>query len=81
MGIYLSIWVRASLLPHVHGIQILSVATGMMGYLGNKGTRRVEGDLPSEGGAAGELGEAADEGAWCRLSGAGRAPASFQIRL
>ncbi|KAL6770923.1 hypothetical protein ACKKBF_B33235 [Auxenochlorella protothecoides x Auxenochlorella symbiontica] len=37
VGIYLSIWVRASLLPHVHGIQILSVATGMMGYLGNKG--------------------------------------------
>lgn len=37
VGVYLSIWVRQSLLPHVHGTQVTSVGTGVLGYLGNKG--------------------------------------------
>ena len=37
VGVYLSIWVRQGLLPHVHGTQVTSVGTGVLGYLGNKG--------------------------------------------
>jgi len=37
VGIYLSVWVRKSLLPHVKGVQATQVATGFGGYLGNKG--------------------------------------------
>ncbi|KAK9821522.1 hypothetical protein WJX74_007052 [Apatococcus lobatus] len=37
VGVYLSIWVRRALLPHVHGIQVTAVGTGVLGYLGNKG--------------------------------------------
>lgn len=37
VGVYLSIWVRRALLPHVHGIQVTSIGTGVLGYLGNKG--------------------------------------------
>ena len=37
VGLYLSVWVRKSLLPHVRGIQTAVVATGFGGYLGNKG--------------------------------------------
>jgi len=37
VGVYLSLWVRRGVLPHVRGIQVTSVGTGMMGYLGNKG--------------------------------------------
>ena len=37
VGVYLSIWVRQALLPHVHGTQVTSVGTGVLGYLGNKG--------------------------------------------
>lgn len=38
VGVYLSVWVRAGLLPHIRGVQATSVGTGIMGYLGNKGT-------------------------------------------
>ncbi len=37
VGVYLSVWVRRGVLPHVRGVQVTSVGTGMMGYLGNKG--------------------------------------------
>lgn len=37
VGVYLSVWVRRGILPHVRGVQVTSVGTGMMGYLGNKG--------------------------------------------
>ena len=37
VGVYLSVWVRAGLLPHIRGVQATSVGTGIMGYLGNKG--------------------------------------------
>uniref|UniRef100_A0A7S0RWX6 Inositol polyphosphate-related phosphatase domain-containing protein n=1 Tax=Chlamydomonas leiostraca TaxID=1034604 RepID=A0A7S0RWX6_9CHLO len=37
VGTYISTWVRASLLPHVKGVQVTHVATGFGGYLGNKG--------------------------------------------
>jgi len=37
VGVYLSVWVRRGVLPHVRGVQVTSIGTGMMGYLGNKG--------------------------------------------
>ncbi|DBA87288.1 hypothetical protein WJX77_005794 [Trebouxia sp. C0004] len=37
VGMYLSLWVRRGVVPHVRGVQVTSVGTGMMGYLGNKG--------------------------------------------
>ncbi|KAF5838127.1 hypothetical protein DUNSADRAFT_3377 [Dunaliella salina] len=37
VGLYLTIWVRAELLPHIKGVQATQVATGFGGYLGNKG--------------------------------------------
>ena len=37
VGVYLSLWVRRGILPHVRGVQVTSIGTGMMGYLGNKG--------------------------------------------
>ncbi|KAG2429809.1 hypothetical protein HXX76_010593 [Chlamydomonas incerta] len=37
VGVYLSVWVRRSLLAAVHGVQVTTVATGFGGYLGNKG--------------------------------------------
>lgn len=37
VGLYLSIWVRTGLLPNIGGVQITSVGTGIMRYLGNKG--------------------------------------------
>ncbi|KAL3153090.1 Heat shock 70 kDa protein A [Trebouxia sp. C0009 RCD-2024] len=37
VGVYLSVWVRRGIIPHVRGVQVTSVGTGMMGYLGNKG--------------------------------------------
>lgn len=37
VGVYLSLWVRRGILPHVRGVQVMSVGTGMLGYLGNKG--------------------------------------------
>lgn len=39
VGVYLSVWVRRGILPHVRGVQVTSVGTGMMGYLGNKGAK------------------------------------------
>ncbi len=39
VGVYLSIWVRRAILPHVHGIQVTSIGTGVLGYLGNKGDK------------------------------------------
>lgn len=37
VGVYLSLWVRRGILPHVRGVQVTSIGTGMLGYLGNKG--------------------------------------------
>lgn len=37
VGIYLSVWVRRGMLPHVRGVQVMSLGTGLLGYLGNKG--------------------------------------------
>ena len=34
---YLSMWARASLVPAIRGVQVTSVGTGILGYLGNKG--------------------------------------------
>eukprot|EP01025_Chloroclados_australasicus_P051710 TRINITY_DN6029_c0_g1_i3.p1 TRINITY_DN6029_c0_g1~~TRINITY_DN6029_c0_g1_i3.p1 ORF type:complete len:685 (-),score=46.66 TRINITY_DN6029_c0_g1_i3:662-2689(-) len=36
VGLYLTVWVRRKLVPHVRGLQTLSLGTGAMG-LGNKG--------------------------------------------
>jgi hypothetical protein len=38
VGIYLSIWVRRALLRQIRGVQVTTIGTGIMGYLGNKGT-------------------------------------------
>lgn len=38
VGIYLSVWVRRSLLLHIRGVQVTCIGTGGFGYLGNKGT-------------------------------------------
>lgn len=43
VGIYISVWVRKSLLVHVRGVQVTSIGTGFAGYLGNKGKSRSEG--------------------------------------
>lgn len=40
VGVYLSVWARRRLLPHIRSVQVLSVATGALGYFGNKGTER-----------------------------------------
>ena len=37
VGLYLTVWVRKALLPHVKGVQVTATATGFGGYLGNKG--------------------------------------------
>ena len=37
VGLYLSVWVRTGLLPYIRGVQVTSVGTGIMRYLGNKG--------------------------------------------
>lgn len=37
VGVYLSVWVKRGLLPHIRGVQATTVGTGIMGYLGNKG--------------------------------------------
>ena len=50
VGIYLSVWVRRGMLPHVRGVQVMSLGTGLLGYLGNKGgaTLRLAGLSPDE---------------------------------
>ena len=37
VGVYLAVWVKQALLKHIRGVQTVTVGTGMMGYLGNKG--------------------------------------------
>eukprot|EP00798_Chlamydomonas_sp_ICE-L_P027653 gene27653-7291_t len=37
VGLYLSMWVRKDVLPHVRGVQATQVATGFGGWMGNKG--------------------------------------------
>lgn len=37
VGVYLTVWVKRSFLPHIRGVQSTNVATGFGGYLGNKG--------------------------------------------
>eukprot|EP00253_Pinus_taeda_P001128 PITA_01128 len=38
VGIYISVWVRSELRRHIRDIQVSSVACGIMGCLGNKGS-------------------------------------------
>ncbi|KAL0915058.1 hypothetical protein M5K25_015458 [Dendrobium thyrsiflorum] len=38
VGIFLCVWVRASLLPHVSSVRVSCVGRGIMGYMGNKGS-------------------------------------------
>ena len=37
VGVFLAVWARTTLVAHIHGVQTLSVPTGMLGLLGNKG--------------------------------------------
>ncbi|CAH9133616.1 unnamed protein product [Cuscuta epithymum] len=37
VGIFLSIWARKELVPHIAHLRVSCVGTGIMGYLGNKG--------------------------------------------
>eukprot|EP01025_Chloroclados_australasicus_P045491 TRINITY_DN497_c1_g1_i4.p1 TRINITY_DN497_c1_g1~~TRINITY_DN497_c1_g1_i4.p1 ORF type:complete len:773 (-),score=124.62 TRINITY_DN497_c1_g1_i4:468-2615(-) len=37
VGVYLSIWVKKQIVDKIRGIQTMNVATGVFGYLGNKG--------------------------------------------
>lgn len=37
VGVLLAVWVRTSLMPCIHGVQSLSVPTGVLGLFGNKG--------------------------------------------
>ena len=41
VGVYLSVWVRRPLLQHIRGVQVTSIGTGVLGYLGNKGAARL----------------------------------------
>ncbi|KAM0891822.1 hypothetical protein ACQ4PT_026122 [Festuca glaucescens] len=38
VGIFLCVWVRADLMPRVTGLRVSCVGTGIMGYMGNKGS-------------------------------------------
>ncbi|KAK8950587.1 Type I inositol 1,4,5-trisphosphate 5-phosphatase CVP2 [Platanthera guangdongensis] len=38
VGIFLCVWVRASLFRHVSNVRVSCVARGIMGYMGNKGS-------------------------------------------
>ena len=51
----MSVWVRASLLPHIKGVQATDVATGFGGYLGNKGERCLRFGTALPGGGGGVL--------------------------
>lgn len=49
VGIYLSVWVRRSLLLHIRGVQVTCIGTGGFGYLGNKGAVAVRMRLHDSG--------------------------------
>jgi len=38
VGIFASIWVRSNLRPYIHHLDVSCVGSGIMGYLGNKGS-------------------------------------------
>ncbi|XP_038980128.1 type I inositol polyphosphate 5-phosphatase 8-like [Phoenix dactylifera] len=38
VGIFLCVWVRAALMPHVSSVKVSCVGRGIMGYMGNKGS-------------------------------------------
>ncbi|CAM0951252.1 unnamed protein product [Alopecurus aequalis] len=38
VGIFTSIWVRSNLRPYIHHLNVSCVGSGIMGYLGNKGS-------------------------------------------
>ncbi|XP_047342620.1 type I inositol polyphosphate 5-phosphatase 8 [Impatiens glandulifera] len=38
VGIFLCVWIRADLVSHVSNLRVSCVGTGIMGYLGNKGS-------------------------------------------
>ncbi|KMZ56619.1 hypothetical protein ZOSMA_93G00830 [Zostera marina] len=38
VGIFLCVWLRAEFIPHVSGLEVSSIARGIMGYVGNKGS-------------------------------------------
>ncbi|GBG73090.1 hypothetical protein CBR_g12806 [Chara braunii] len=37
VGVYVSVWIRADLIRHVHSVKVCCVGCGLMGVLGNKG--------------------------------------------
>lgn len=37
VGLYMTIWVRKSILKHITGVQSTEVATGALGFMANKG--------------------------------------------
>ncbi|GAB4833752.1 hypothetical protein Ancab_032001 [Ancistrocladus abbreviatus] len=41
VGIFLCVWVRADLCKHVSNLKVSCVGTGIMGYLGNKGSTSI----------------------------------------
>ncbi|BAF25008.1 type IV inositol polyphosphate 5-phosphatase 9 isoform X1 [Oryza sativa Japonica Group] len=38
VGIFMSVWVRSNLRPYIHHLNVSCVGSGIMGYLGNKGS-------------------------------------------
>ncbi|KAM6588524.1 hypothetical protein CsatA_011129 [Cannabis sativa] len=38
VGIYISVWVRKRLRRHINNLKVFPVGTGLMGYMGNKGS-------------------------------------------
>uniref|UniRef100_A0A0D9XDF0 Inositol polyphosphate-related phosphatase domain-containing protein n=1 Tax=Leersia perrieri TaxID=77586 RepID=A0A0D9XDF0_9ORYZ len=38
VGIFMSVWVRSNLRPYIHHMNVSCVGSGIMGYLGNKGS-------------------------------------------
>ncbi|CAI9098164.1 OLC1v1034764C1 [Oldenlandia corymbosa var. corymbosa] len=38
VGLFLCVWVRSDLRPHISSLKVSCVGTGIMGYLGNKGS-------------------------------------------
>lgn len=38
VGMYITIWASSSLVPSIRGVEVLAVGTGVLGFVGNKGT-------------------------------------------
>lgn len=76
VGLYISVWVRHTLLPVVRGVQVATVATGFGGYVGNKGEARGRGSQGLHVGAGLGLGgvRGGRHGPAMRQGQAGRGP-------